>query len=50
MFLSRMCAKEAQGKCVPVLLWGAILENNGHSMYMIVDQDDSLFLNANVNV
>lgn len=50
MFLSQMCVKEPPGECVPILLWGAVLENNGHSMYLIVDQPDFLFLNTNVNV
>lgn len=38
-FVSRMCVKGPQGMCVPFLLWGADLENNGHSMYLIVDYD-----------
>lgn len=50
MFLSRMCVEEAPGKCLPVLLFGAVLESNELSMYLIVDQEDFLFLNTNVKV
>lgn len=49
IFVSRMCVKGPPGMCMPFLLLGADLENNGHSMYLIVDHD-FFFLNKGKHV